>query len=61
MKIKIMALGEGEGAQVTLGFFSDDNKLHHSSISLPAEEAPKGGKPGDTFTLTKTTKRSKKE
>ena len=51
MKIKVMAIGSGEGAQVTLGFFTDDFKTQYLGISLPAEELPESSMTGDTFVL----------
>ncbi len=42
MKQKIEAIGEGEGAVFTLGFYSDDLKVHYQSCSFPVNELPEG-------------------
>lgn len=53
MKHKIDAIGEGEGAVFTLGFYSDDLKTHYQSCSFPVSELPQGAQVNDLYDLIK--------
>lgn len=46
-----MNIGEGNGAQVTLGMFSDNLKEHFQSISVPIEAFPEHASKDDIFDL----------